>query len=56
MVTEETFCLKKKALRFSPENKEFVLKKKDELNKKIIQIKIKYNEIAKLINNKTFVF
>ena len=29
------FLLKKgKALRFSPENKEFVLKKKDELNKK----------------------
>mgnify|MGYP005999834663 CR=1 FL=1 len=51
------FLLKKgKALRFSPENKEFVLKKKDELNKKNNEIKIKYNEIAKLINNKTFVF
>ena len=51
------FLLKKgKALRFSKENQELVSKKKDELNKKNIEAKNKYFEIAKLINNKTFTF
>jgi large subunit ribosomal protein L9 len=45
-----------KALRFSKENLELVSKKKDELNKKNIEAKNKYLEIAKLINNKTFTF
>ena len=45
-----------KALRFSKENQELVSKKKDELNKKNIEAKNKYFEIAKLINNKTFAF
>ena len=51
------FLLKKrKALRYNKENLEFVNKKKDELNKKNIEIKNKFKEIAKLINNKTFIF
>ncbi len=51
------FLLKKgKALRYNRENLEFVSKKKDELNKKNIEIKNKFKEIAKLINNKTFTF
>lgn len=51
------FLLKKgKALRFSKENQELVNKKKDELNKKNIEIKNKFKEIAKLVNNKTFIF
>ena len=51
------FLLKKgKALRYNKENLEFVSKKKDELNKKNIEIKNKFKEIAKLINNKTFSF
>ena len=51
------FLLKKgKALRFNKENLEFVNKKKDELNKKNNEIKIKFKEIAKLVNNKTFTF
>lgn len=51
------FLLKQgKALRFNKENQEFVSKKKDELNKKNIEIKNKFKEIAKLVNNKTFVF
>ena len=51
------FLLKKgKALRYNKENLEFVSKKKDELNKKNIEIKNKFKEIAKLINNKTFIF
>ena len=45
-----------KALRFSKDNQEFVSKKKNELNKKNIEIKNKYMEIAKLINKKTFTF
>ena len=49
------FLLKKgKALRFNKENQEFVNKKKDELNKKNLEIKNKFIDIAKLINNKTF--
>ena len=51
------FLLKQgKALRYSKQNEEFVSKKKDELNKKNIEIKNKFKEIAKLINNKTFIF
>ena len=51
------FLLKQgKALRFDMTNQEFVNKKKDELNKKNIELKSKYKEIAKLIHNKTFIF
>ena len=51
------FLLKQgKALRFNQENKDFVNKKKDELNKKNNETKNKYKEIAKLVNNKTFLF
>ena len=51
------FLLKKgKALRFNKDNQEFVSKKKDELNRKNTDIKNKFREIAKLINNKTFTF
>ena len=45
-----------KALRFNKDNQEFVNKKKDELNKKNNEIKNKFKEIAKLVNNKTFIF
>ena len=46
------FLLKQgKALRFNKENQELVNKRKDELNKKNIEIKNKFKEIAKLINN-----
>ena len=51
------FLLKEgKALRFSKENQDFVSKKKDELNKKNTEMKNKFKEISKLINNKTFSF
>ena len=51
------FLLKKgKALRFNKENLEYVSKKKDELNKKNVDLKKKLKEIAQLINNKTLVF
>ena len=51
------FLLKQgKALRFNKENEDLVSKKKDELNKKNTEIKNKFKEIAKLINNKTFTF
>ena len=51
------FLLKQgKALRFNKENQSYVERKKDELNKKNIEIKIKYKEISKLVNNKSFVF
>ena len=45
-----------KALRFNKENLDFVNKKKDEWTKKNTEIKNKFKEIAKLINNKTFTF
>ena len=45
-----------KALRYNKENQEFVDKKKDELNKKNTEVKNKFKEIAKLVNNKVFVF
>ena len=50
------FLLKKgKALRFSKENQVLVDKKTDQLNKKNVEEKNKFKEIAKLINNKTFI-
>ena len=45
-----------KALRFNKENQAFVTRKKDELNKKNTELKNKFKEIAKLINNKLFTF
>ena len=51
------FLLKQgKALRFNKQNEDFVNKKKDELNKKNIESKNKFLNIAKKINNKTFTF
>ena len=51
------FLLKQgKALRFSKSNLDLVNKKKNELNKKNIEIKNKFKDIAKIINNKTFTF
>ena len=51
------FLLKQgKALRFSKTNLDLVNKKKDELNKKNTEIKNKFKNIAKIINNKTFTF
>ncbi len=50
------FLLKqRKALRFNKENQEFVNKKKDELNKKNLETKNQFKEIAKLVNNKNFI-
>ena len=45
-----------KALRFNKENQIFVNNKKSELNKKNVEVKNKFKEIAKLINNKTYKF
>ena len=45
-----------KALRFNKDNQEFVNKKKDELNKKNVEIKNKFKEIAKIVNNQTITF
>ena len=51
------FLLKQgKALRFNQENKDLVNKKKDELNRKNTETKNIFKDIAKLINNKTFIF
>ena len=51
------FLLKQgKALRFNKDNQELVNKKKDELNKKNTELKIRFKEIAQLVNNKTFIF
>lgn len=51
------FLLKQgKALRFSEENEKYVIKQKDELNRKNTEIKNKFKDISKLINNKTFTF
>tara|TARA_A100001015_G_scaffold307390_1_gene403214 strand:+ start:4918 stop:5373 length:456 start_codon:yes stop_codon:yes gene_type:complete len=51
------FLLKQgKALRFNKENQDFVNNKKNELNRKNTEIKNKFKEIAKLINNKTYKF
>ena len=43
-----------KALRFNKENLELVKKKKDELNKKNIETKNKFKDLAKLVNKKIF--
>ena len=49
------FLLRKgKALRFNKKNQEFVDKKKDELNKKNLEIKNNFKEISKLIDKKIF--
>ena len=45
-----------KALRFNKENLEYVSKKKDDLNKKNIELKKKLKETAQIINNKSFTF
>jgi len=45
-----------KALRYNKENLEHVSKKKDELNKKNIELKKKLKETAQLINKKSFKF
>ena len=51
------FLLKQgKALRYNKENQEIVDKKKSELNKKNLEVKNKFKEIAKLIANKTYIF
>ena len=51
------FLLKKgKALRFSKENLEYVSKKKDELNKKNLELKRKFKETAQSLSNKIFTF
>ena len=51
------FLLKQgKALRFNKDNQDLVSKKKDELNKKNVEIKNKFKELAKSVNNKTFIF
>ena len=51
------FLLKQgKALRYNKENEQVISKKKDELNKKNTEIKNKFKEISKIINNKTFTF
>ena len=36
--------------------RDFVSKKKDELNKKNTELKNKFKEVSKLVNNKTFTF
>ncbi len=45
-----------KALRFNKENLNYVSKKKDELNKKNIELKNKLKEIAQSVNKKSFLF
>jgi len=45
-----------KALRYSKENLEHVSRKKNELNKKNIELKKKLQETAQLINKKSFKF
>ena len=45
-----------KALRFSKENLDYVSKKKDELNKKNVELKNKLKETATSINKKSFTF
>ena len=51
------YLLKKgKALRYNEENQNLVIKKKDELNKKNLETKNKFKDIAKLVDNKVFTF
>ena len=44
-----------KAIRFNKENEALVVKKKAELNKKNLEIKSKFIEVAKLVNHKTII-
>ena len=44
-----------KAIRFNKENEALVINKKAELNKKNVEVKNKFIQIAKLVNNKTIV-
>ena len=55
MVTEEISLKRGKALRFNKENLEFV-NKKSRAQQKNTEIKNKFREIAKLVNNKVFIF
>ena len=49
------FLLKQgKALRFNKDNEALVNKRKDELNKKNVEVKNQYKVIANLVNGKTF--
>ncbi len=51
------FLLKQgKALRYNKENHNLVTKKKDELTKKNAEIKNKFKEISKIVNDKVFNF
>ena len=45
-----------KALRFNKENLDYVSKKKDELNRKNLELKKKLKDTAQIINNKSFIF
>ena len=45
-----------KALRFNKENLEYVAKKKNELNKKNVELKNRLKEIARTINKKSLLF
>lgn len=45
-----------KALRFNKSNEELVNKRKNELNKKNIEMKNKFIEVSKIVNNKTYFF
>ena len=45
-----------KALRYSKENIEYVNKKKNELNKKNLELKEEFKKTSKTINNKIFTF
>ena len=45
-----------KALRYSKENIEYVNKKKNELNKKNLELKEEFKKIPKRLNNKIFTF
>ena len=44
-----------KAIRFNKENEALVINKKAELNKKNVEVKNKFIQIAKLVNNKTII-
>ena len=51
------FLLKQgKALRYNKENQDLVNRKKDELNKKNLELKNKFKEVAIMVNNKSFIF
>ena len=57
MATVEIFSLNKvRPLDIIKKTLTWLIKKKDELNKKNIELKNKFKEIAKVINNKVFKF